>query len=292
MIISHVIGGIGNQMFQYATGRAHAISTGAQLKLDISDYSRYRMHQGFELERVFSAPVAYATQADIRNMLGWRSNRLVRKVLRRPQAAWLRGDSLVVEPHFAYWAGISDVASDAYLSGNWQSEKYFSRIEEVLRADFSFRPAASGLNLLLSEQMEHRNAVSLHIRRGDYVTNSHTNSVHGTSSPEYYSRAVSHIAEHVANPHFYIFSDDMDWVKNNFSLPFAHEYVGHNNGAESYNDMRLMSLCKHHIIANSSFSWWGAWLNQRTEKIVVAPRRWFADDQDVGDLFCRDWVVL
>ena len=292
MIISHVIGGLGNQMFQYAIGKARAVACRTELRLDISDYSRYSLHQGFELERIFVAPIVHAEKVDIQNVLGWQSSYWARKILRRSQASWLRKKSLVVEPNFAYWPEILETTSNSYLTGNWQSEKYFVDIESILRKDFSFRQDAQGLNAHLENQMRDENSVSLHIRRGDYVTNSHTNAVHGVCSPEYYKKAIAHVSLKVENPSFYIFSDDMAWVKANFVLPFRHTYVEHNVGAESYNDMRLMSLCRHHVIANSSFSWWGAWLNQRTEKLVIAPKHWFAENQDVSDLFCPNWVSL
>ena len=109
---------------------------------------------------------------------------------------------------------------------------------------------------------------------------------------EYYHAAIQYIAERVEQPDFFIFSDDVAWVKDNLKMKFPCHYVDHNHGAESYNDMRLMSMCQYHIIANSSFSWWGAWLNPSTKKIVIAPKRWFANRTDVRDLFPQGWVTL
>jgi hypothetical protein len=109
---------------------------------------------------------------------------------------------------------------------------------------------------------------------------------------DYYREAIRHIAERVEQPRFFVFSDDIAWVKDNLIIDFPSHYVDHNHGTESYSDMRLMSLCQHHIIANSSFSWWGAWLNPITDKIVIAPRRWFANQTDVRDLIPQDWVTL
>jgi len=292
MIISHIIGGIGNQMFQYAVGKACAEARRVELKLDIADFSRYHIHQGFELERVFLGQANYANKAEVSQMLGWRSTSLARRVVRRSGLTWLRGNKLVAEPHFGYWPGISGVGDNSYLTGNWQSEKYFKAIELSLRQDFTFRAPVQGENETLIEEMQDSCAISLHIRRGDYVSNKRANAMHGLSSMAYYQRAIDHVAANVENPHFYIFSDDMSWVNANFKLPFPHRFVTHNSGTESYNDMRLMSSCRHHIIANSSFSWWGAWLNDRHGKIVVAPRHWFASGMDVSDLFCSGWVIL
>lgn len=204
----------------------------------------------------------------------------------------LHGARLVVEPHFHYWPGIMEVSHNAYLAGYWQSEKYFSDVAETVRADFTFRLSLSRQNAELAERIGQTMAVSLHIRRGDYASNPKANAAHGLCSLEYYRQAVQHVAEHIECPEFFIFSDDIAWAKSNLKIDFPCWYVDQNQGAESYNDMRLMSLCRHHIIANSSFSWWGAWLNPHPDKTVVAPKKWFANDGNVEDLFPASWVTL
>lgn len=130
--------------------------------------------------------------------------------------------------------------------------------------------------------MTRGNSVSLHVRRGDYVRNSRTNATHGVCSIEYYQSAIEYILERVKHPILYVFSDDIEWVKQNLRTHLPTEYIDHNQGAASHFDMRLMSLCRHHVIANSSFSWWGAWLNPDPNKIVIAPRKWFAANIDTG----------
>ena len=140
--------------------------------------------------------------------------------------------------------------------------------------------------------MSQLNAVSLHVRRGDYLSNPKSKAAHGTCSPEYYRAAIRHMAEVTKQPCFFVFSDDMDWVRQHLQIDYECQYIEHNSGTESYNDMRLMSLCRHHIIANSSFSWWGAWLNQRTDKIVIAPQQWFMNDNVTQDLYPQGWVKL
>lgn len=198
----------------------------------------------------------------------------------------------MIEPHFNYWPGIASLSHSVYLAGYWQSEKYFSDASEAIRADFTFRTPLSKKNAELAERVGQTNSVSLHVRRGDYVSSAKTNATHGFCSLDYYRAAVLHMAAHIEQPEFFIFSDDMAWVKANLKIDFPCRYVDHNQGAESYNDMRLMSLCKHHVIANSSFSWWGAWLNPNPNKTVIAPRKWFANDNNVDDLFPSDWVLL
>jgi hypothetical protein len=147
-------------------------------------------------------------------------------------------------------------------------------------------------NQLIAQEIGQSNAISLHVRRGDYVHNSNTLATHGLCSLDYYQTAINYITERVAQPNFFIFSDDITWVKDNLKVDFKCRFVDHNHGTESYNDMRLMSLCQHHIIANSSFSWWAAWLNPNHKKIVIAPRQWFVNDNNVSDLFPQNWVKL
>lgn len=137
------------------------------------------------------------------------------------------------------------------------------------------------------------NAVSLHVRRGDYVSNLTINQFHGTCSLEYYNQAIAQIAKKVETPHFFVFSDDPEWVKSNLKIDYSITIVDHNNADKNYEDIRLMSLCKHHIIANSSFSWWGAWLCRNPNKIVIAPLKWFNDKSiNTTDLIPDGWIKI
>lgn len=293
MIIVNVIGGLGNQMFQYAAARALALARGLPLRLDVSGFDGYGLHQGFELQRVFSCEAPLASAAEVRAVLGWRAAPALRRVLARPGLAALRGKAFVVEPHFHYWQGIRDVPATSYLQGYWQSERYFADATAELRADFAFRQPLSAVNAAWAERIGCCAAVSLHVRRGDYVSDARTHAAHGVCSLDYYRAAARHIAGRVEAPEFFVFSDDIDWARDNLDIGHPCHYLDHNRGAESHNDMRLMSLCRHHVLANSSFSWWGAWLNPRTDKVVVAPSRWFAGgERRVDDLFPNGWVTL
>lgn len=292
MIITHTIGGLGNQMFQYAMGRSRSLACGTTLRLDVSDFAGYGLHQGFELGRVFGCDFQLASKQEVRALLGWRGHRLCRRVLMHRIAAPLRGTRFIVEPHFDYWAGISASPAHCYFAGYWQSEKYFRDHENVIRADFSFRESLDGPNAGWASRIGHSMAVSLHVRRGDYAANPRTLAVHGLCSLDYYRLAVDFIASRVAAPEFFVFSDDISWARAHLDIGFPCHYLDHNKGPASHTDMRLMSLCSHHIIANSSFSWWGAWLNPVPGKIVIAPRRWFADGRAVCDLIPEGWVTL
>ena len=292
VVISHIIGGLGNQMFQYAAGRALSLEYGVPLRLDVSGFAGYGLHQGFELQRVFNCPGEIAAEAEVRGILGWQYSSVIRRVVSRPGMAAFRRKGFVVEPFFSYWPDICRIPKDSYLFGYWQSDKYFQAHAPVIRADFAFKSPLADKNAELGEQIGRENAISLHVRRGDYVKNPKTTATHGLCSPEYYQSAIQYVIDRVERPSFYIFSDDPAWVRENMKIKYPSVYVDHNLGAESYNDMRLMSMCRHHIIANSSFSWWGAWLNSSTDKIVVAPKHWFAIEKDAKDLLPQSWVRL
>ncbi|MFA6013856.1 MAG: alpha-1,2-fucosyltransferase [Gallionellaceae bacterium] len=292
MIISYILGGIGNQMFQYAAGRALALQIDQPFAVDLASFSNYSLHHGFELNRVFNLNVAVAEQSDVQAMLGWRAHPLAIKVLRRAVFSTLCGSKLVIEPHFNFWPGLLEKTDECYLFGYWQSERYFKAIESTLRKDFTFRTPLTGRNAELAIEIARGQTVSLHVRRGDYVSDAKTGKVMDVCSLDYYHAAINYIAARVSQPVFYIFSDDIAWVKQNLQLNSPAVYIEHNRQAESYRDMQLMSLCQHQIIANSSFSWWGAWLNSNAEKIVIAPKHWFVNGNSTEDLIPRAWVRL
>ena len=292
MIVSHILGGIGNQMFQYATGRALSQASDQHFSVDLKDFSNYRLHNGYELNRVFNVNVEYADEQVVKDMLKWRSNNLAMKVLRRSQFECLRGDAFVVEPFFNYWAGLKKRTGDSYLFGYWQSELYFKLFENIIRQDFSFRHPLKGENSTLAEAIKNTQSISIHVRRGDYINDAKSGAVMEVCSLDYYRKAINYIAERVNSPVFYIFSDDIKWVKQALEIKFPCTFVGHNIGQESYRDMQLMSLCQHNIMANSSFSWWGAWLNSNEDKLIVAPKNWFRNGTDDKDLIPEKWGRL
>ena len=292
MIISNIIGGLGNQMFQYAAAKALSLRLDAPLKFDNRDFAGYKLHQGFELNGLFNCNVEVATNNDLNMVLSWQKNRVVKRLLKRAEFTSFRRKSYVVEPQFNYWSGIRQLKDNIYLDGYWQSEQYFIDFADTIHADFTFRPILSAQNAEIAKHIAQVNAVSLHVRRGDYAVNPKTTATHGLCSLDYYRAAIDYVSGHVVQPHFFIFSDDIAWVKANLNIDSSAFFVDHNANQESYNDMRLMSLCKHHIIANSSFSWWGAWLNQNAEKIVIAPKQWFSKSTDSTDLIPAGWIRL
>lgn len=292
MIISNLIGGLGNQMFQYAAGRSLALRCGVEFKVDLSEFSSYPLHQGFELDRIFNCPISIASTLDLKEALGWRRNQLYRKLLSRLSISGALGKGFMVEPHFHYWNGLGGSIENAYLAGYWQSEKYFIENEDQIRNDFQFKSPLIGKNLLLADEIGGTNSIGIHIRRGDYVSNPKAHAVHGVCSIDYYSRAIGLVEKTVTLPKYFIFSDDIYWAKKNLNFLDDPVFIDHNIGADSYKDMQLMSLCKHNIIANSSFSWWGAWLNQNKQKVVIAPNCWFVNGNNIKDLLPSEWMRI
>jgi hypothetical protein len=177
-----------------------------------------------------------------------------------------------------------------YLAGTWASERYFDEAADSIREQFTFAAPPEDENERILDCIRSRNAVSVHVRRGDYVSIPETNERHGTCGLDYYHSAFEHIAEREADPVVYVFSDDPAWVQEHLKLPCPTVYVTHNVGKRNYEDLRLMAACRHFIIANSTFSWWGAWLGQGDGKIVVAPKRWGNKLDEMDDPVPENWI--
>lgn len=292
MIISNIIGGLGNQMFQYAIGKSLAYKLGDTLKVDLTDFTKYNLHQGFELNKVFNCNIKVASNLEISKILTWQKYFFIRKIFSKSLFKNLRNKGFVVEPYYHYWQEINNLKGNLYLMGYWQSEKYFIKIKDIIRKDFIFKNLLSDKNKKVAHNISQVNSVSLHVRRGDYITNK-KNYFIGTCDLHYYQKAIEFIKHKITNPFFFVFSDDISWAKKNLPTDLKIFFVDHNNYENSYYDMQLMSLCKHNIIANSTFSWWGAWLNSYFNKVVIAPKKWFADSTyNVEDLIPENWLRI
>jgi hypothetical protein len=190
-------------------------------------------------------------------------------------------------------SNIYKVKDKVYLVGYWQTEKYFSCIESSLRKEIRLKEPISGQNAHMAEQIRDVNSISLHVRRGDYVSNPRYRRKFGVCSLSYYQLAIEMIARKSSNPHLFVFSDDIEWARENLETSYLITYVDHNSKRDAHQDLHLMSLCKHHITANSTFSWWGAWLCENPDKIVVTPERWFKQsDQKMHDLIPEGWHTI
>lgn len=289
------MGGLGNQMFQYAAGRQLSSLHNSQLKLDISmlEANGISTPREYELKHL-SITAEIATFAEI-DSLRRQGESFVLRILsagsqlvgrKRP----LPGDYR--EPHFNYDSNFSATPDDCYLDGYWQSERYFAAVAGEIRKEFTVCDPIEGRNLELAIRIEETESVSLHVRRGDFVTNPETASFHGICGLEYYDHAIKRISDAVNHPEFFVFSDDPNWVQDNLKIPFPTTIITH-NGYHGHEDLRLMSLCRYNIIANSSFSWWGGWLNRNPDKIIVAPSRWFTNPEiDTRDLLPESWLRI
>jgi hypothetical protein len=293
MVIVRLIGGLGNQLFQYALGRRIAKTHGAQLKLDISSFATYKLHYGYALG-AFDVKADIAAPEEVERLIGRPT--LIRKMLRKVLGPRPRH---IVEPHAHFAGNILSAPDDCYLEGYWQSEKYFADLRADLLEELEVRQPLEGRNAECAAFIADTNSVSLHIRRGDLVSNPQFNKVHGTCRPEYYEAAIAHIWRIQGSPHLFVFSDDIPWAREAIRPSCPVTFMDHNDGASAHEDLRLMALCRHNIIANSTFSWWGAWLNRNSQKIVIHPKRWFADPSAVedyekflSDLIPHSWVAM
>jgi hypothetical protein len=185
------------------------------------------------------------------------------------------------------------VSQNAYLEGYWQSEKYFAPIATLLRDEFKLKEPLSPACQGWVEKMKQTQSISLHVRRNDYVSNLHTNQYHGVCQPAYYDKAICHIRNQVPGTTLFVFSDEMDWARKNLRNYDPIEFIELRGKNRDQEEMLLMSLCDHHIIANSSYSWWGAWLGTFPQKIVIAPQKWFNDATlNTKDLIPETWIRI
>ncbi|APX17658.1 alpha-1,2-fucosyltransferase [Phaeobacter sp. HS012] len=283
MIITRLHGRLGNQMFQYAAGRALADRLGVSLALD----SRGAELRGEGvLTRVFDldlatpdiwpplrqrAPLGYALWRGLGQHLGT-GPKLRREV------------GLGYNPDFVDWS------DNSYLHGYWQSERYFAQSAERIRRDFTFPEYSNQQNAEMAARIGETNAISLHVRRGDYLTLA----AHVLCDQAYYEAALAQVLDGLeGQPTVYVFSDDPQWAKENLPLPCDKVVVDFNGADTDYEDMRLMSLCKHNIIGNSSFSWWAAWLNQTPDRRVAGPAKWFGDPKlNNPDILPPGWLRI
>lgn len=276
MIITLVFnGGLGNQMFQYAFYlRMRYASPFSFFLFDIEPSQR--QHHGYELDRVFN--------------INSKRRRTCFRLLKQycPKTIDLF-KTIIQENSLEFVPDLLKVRHPLLrYEGFWQSEAYFKPVEGIVRKAFIFRE-----ELLNKESkgmvpfLKSKNSVSVHVRRGDYLQHQ---DYYGQCTESYYKKAIESMQERVPNPFFVFFSDDMEWVKQNIKCENA-KYVTWNTGKDSWQDMYLMSCCKHNIVANSSFSWWGAWLNSNPNKQVIAPTPWFNYSRDF-DIFPPGWKVF
>ena len=255
MITIRLMGGLGNQMFQRAYGLALE-ARGRAVMFDRS-YLVEGTHRAYSLEAF----------------------RSVIPITRHPQGP------IISEKSLRFDLDMLHLPDPSIAVGYWQNEKYFLDIENKARQALSFRKPIVARAARLQEEIQNSNSVFIHVRRGDYINFQH---VHGVLPMSYYQEAIQHVEASVPGAKIFIFSDDQEWCKKNFKYPVVE-------GTDKYDDLKLMASCKHAIIANSSFSWWGAWLGDThpSGRVVIAPKKWFVTDEvDGSDIVPQRWVRL
>jgi len=297
MIIVSLFGGLGNQMFQYACGKSVASRLGVELKLDVSlvqDRAERKnfTYRDYELG-VFKIKEEIATIEEVRQYIPnlWNSKLYLKQLYKLKR--FFNGNSFYNEKlKFIYNKDIEQVKDNTYLYGYFQTEIYFKTLRNELLQIFRIQQEIDLINSSLISQMKSENSISIHVRRGDYLNSP----FEILDIQNYYQKAIEFIQKEINSPVFYIFTNDYLWVEKNFELlNIKKTIVKINSDNQSYLDMILMSNCKHNICANSSFSWWGAWLNTNPSKIVIAPDRWFKNAEyvnSISDLLPKGWITI
>lgn len=287
MIISAISDGMGNQLFRYAAGRSLALHHNTSFKLDTSEAPKLSLSY-------FEAPITIATKQEVNNYLGFfgkmskRHRRIACKVIHLfLPASKLRYYN---QPNFEYDKNFLKGGNNSYLKGWWQSEKFFQPYADQIRKDLVVKKEYIKNVEDIANQMARENSVSLHIRRGDYLS-PHFNYLVNLTLDHYY-KAIDLIAQKNKDVRLYLFSDDPQWLKENFSTNFPFEIVSGNFAKTDIEDFYLISQCKHNVIANSTFSWWAAWLNANPDKIVIAPAKWLHTNTDTSDIVPDSWIKI
>jgi hypothetical protein len=275
VIVVRLMGGLGNQMFQYALGRHVALRRDTGLLLDPTSFRTSRRGETTRHFALGPYRLEAETAAPDRLASFLAGHRGVMALLR---ASGARPGGLVVERGPSFDATVLDARDDSYLVGYWQSERYFRDVADTIRRELTLEAPPTGANARLFEKIRATESLALHVRRGDYLSNPAASRTHGSLGIGYYERAVEHASSRFPGLEVFVFSDDPAWCRRELRLPVPVTYVDHNSDAEAHEDLRLMAGCRHHVVANSSFSWWGAWLEPSPGGLVVAPRQWFRDE--------------
>lgn len=285
MILLEMTGGLGNQMFQYALYRRF-LSLGKEVYLDTSYYRSGQVLREFELEQL-GLPMEIMPDSEVGRYRGFGYHPSLAERL----SYKIKGAQLAIyEDSLDHYQSEIFEIDNVYLRGYWQSEQYFREVSDTIRELYTLHPVLgdakhADLDLIRSTD---KTPVSLHVRLGDYLESQNTHVYAGICTETYYHNSIEYIREHVENPLFVVFSDNMEQASAMIQGEDVY-YIHPEDGGTSFVDMYLMSQCQHHIIANSTYSWWGAWLTEQKNTIVVAPERWFAHIEN-PDVVCDRWT--
>jgi len=291
MIIVKLMGGLGNQMFQYAFGRSLSLKKGVPLKLDLSfllDRTPVKnfVFRDYDLT-IFKCMPEIANHVEKTSILTdsfLLSNKHFNKILPVTKRRYY------TEKSFEYDANSQKIDDNTYLEGYWQSYKYFSEFEDVIRKDFSFNHKFTEKEEAVNQKIKSTNSVCVNVRRTDFLVNSH----HGVCNEEYFKNGINSIEQFETDLEIFVFSDDMDWCRENLKFNHKTFFVGHEYAGDKFQSyLSLMTNCKHFIIPNSSFGWWAAWLASHKKKIVITPKKWFGNvKRNTNDLIPANWIRL
>jgi len=297
-IIIKLAGGLGNQMFQYAFGRNLAIKRNFSLYLDPFGLQNYATPREYGLRR-FNISANLLEKEFVPNIM----SRIIKKINEKkkilsldflyrwfPNLIW----QIEKEKNLSYSKSYQYIYSNCVFEGFWQNQNYFSEIKDTLMIDFSLSGNLSLKNLQYFQEINKtEDSVAIHIRRGDYINNKANLSVYSYCGKKYYYAGVTLMSQQVKSPHLFIFSDDILWAKKNLRFDLPSEYIEGECQDQDIEELILMTNCKHHIIANSSFSWWGTWLCKNPDKIVIAPKSWFVDERMNSEFeLPHEWIKI
>lgn len=283
-VVVGLFGGLGNQMFQYATGRSLAVRLGMPLILDLSWF-------GGQAERQFALP-PFNINAALSVQCPWLTpgGQALASSLSRRLLPRIMGAPVWREPHFHYSSDFAALSGPVFLHGYWQSECYFWNARALLLKEFSLRESLPPASAKLLQEIQGCEAICIHVRRGDYLSNPVAAKIHGTVSIDYYYAGLGELCQGLVRPHCFVFSDDPLWVRSTMVFNCPMTLVDINGPENAHLDLVLMAACRHFLIANSSLSWWGAWLGSYADKKVIAPKQWFRSaDKDTRDLIPAAW---
>jgi hypothetical protein len=290
MVVVKFRGGMGNQMFQYATARAIAIKFNKELYFDLRFLQTNQNETDEFTPRQYSLDIFTVKGQTIRSGVKVIANKLIKSIFKV---------SVFPEYHkYDDHSDLNNVQFPACLDGYFQSENYFSEYRKSILTDFTFKLPLDEANEMILQRIRETQSVAVHVRRGDYVNKPKVTSIHGICDEGYYDTALKLLGDKIPKAVYYFFTDDPEWVQHNIIDKFRDFQiilVKNNYGEDSWKDMFLMCNCKYHIIANSSFSWWGAWLSQYPKQIVVAPSKWFTNADFGGfpqEIVPESWIKI
>ena len=289
MIIVELKGGFGNQLFQYAAGLSLAQKHGVEIKVDTSSFINPDDHTGTQRQHDIFNLVDKPVEATTKELEYY--SHLSKLIVYKEKLLPFYKRKIYKEESFTFDKNFFKAGSNLYLKGNRQSEQYFKPYESYIRNKFALAENAITSVKDFGQRLVNQNSVSIHIRRGDYLTPIALEWL-GLIPISHYNECIKLIAQKIPDSTFYLFSDDMEWVKENLKIEHEHVFVSNIITKNPMEDFYLMSCCKHNIIANSSFSWWAAWLNNNPDKIVIAPKKWFNNHTDPKDLIPESWMKV